>query len=57
MRFPIGKRKSTMALALLCMTMFVLLTTASMRATRREARQSAIAASPRGKWIRTHREA
>ena len=46
-----------MALALLCMTMFVLLTTASMRATRREARRSAIPASPRGKWIRTHREA
>lgn len=46
-----------MALALLCLTMFVLLTTASMRATRREARRSSLAASQRGKWIRTHREA
>ena len=46
-----------MALALLCLTMFVLLTTASMRATRREARRNSIAASPRGKWVRAQREA
>ena len=46
-----------MALALLCMTMFVLLTTASMRAARREARQHGIAASRRDQWIRTRQEA
>lgn len=46
-----------MALALLCMTMFVLLTTASMRATRNEARRLRADDNLRGKWIRTRREA
>lgn len=41
-----------MALAVLCMTMFVILTTASMRATRREARDAAM---PDGR--RTRQEA
>lgn len=46
-----------MVLALLCMTMFVLLTTASMRATRLEARKPQSAGAVRGKWIRTKQEA
>ncbi len=45
-----------MALALLCMTMFVVLTTASMRATRHEARQRSAEGNLRGKWIRSRRE-
>ena len=36
-----------MALAVLCMTMFVILTTASMRATRREVRDAAMPDSRR----------
>ncbi|NVP58193.1 hypothetical protein [Mycoplana rhizolycopersici] len=46
-----------MALALLCMTMFVVLTTASMRATRNEARRREAGVNLRGKWIRGRQEA
>ncbi|SOC38677.1 hypothetical protein SAMN05892877_105205 [Rhizobium subbaraonis] len=45
-----------MALALLCMTMFVVLTTASMRATRHEARRRSEQGNLHGKWIRSRRE-
>ncbi len=41
-----------MALALLCMTMFIALTVATLHALRQEARSNAPKASLRGKWLR-----
>ena len=41
-----------MALALLCMTMFIALTVATLHALREEARPAASKLAGRGKWLR-----
>lgn len=41
-----------MALALLCMTMFIVLTAATLHALREETRAAAPEAAARGKWLR-----